>query len=307
MSQDIFQIHMDDIIAQCPRVLAIHNDIFIYGKDSKDHDANLINLFNVAQKEGLVFNSSKCAIKQDSVIFYGGIFSTQGYLLDPGKIQGITEMSATQNKLELQSFLGPVNYLQTFVPHLSHHMELLHVLLKKENTFTWNENANDSFQKIKSLLKKSLLEPLKYYNRNKLVTLQCDTSQKGLGAYIMQEGKPIAFASKSLMDTEMKYANIERELLAIMFGCEKFHMYVYGRSFIVKTDHKPLEMISMKNLISALVHLQRMLLYLQQYNMVIMYWPGKEMLLTDALSHLPSRANNGEIELDLQVNAISGS
>ena len=86
MSQDIFQMQMDDIVAQCPSVLAIHDDIFIYGKDDKDHDANLINLFNVAQKEGLVFNSTKCAIKQESVTFFGGIFSAKGYSPDPGKI-----------------------------------------------------------------------------------------------------------------------------------------------------------------------------------------------------------------------------
>ena len=66
MSQDIFQMRMDDIVAQCPRVLAIHDDMFIYGKDDKDHDANIINLFNVAQKEGLMFNSKKCSIKQES-------------------------------------------------------------------------------------------------------------------------------------------------------------------------------------------------------------------------------------------------
>ena len=69
MSQDIFQMQMDDIVAQCPGILAIHDDIFIYGKDDNDHDANLVNLFNVAQKEGLVFNSAKCAIKQESVTF----------------------------------------------------------------------------------------------------------------------------------------------------------------------------------------------------------------------------------------------
>ena len=62
-------MQMDDIAAQCPGILAIHDDIFIYGKDNKDNDANLINLFNVAQKEGLVFNSAKCAIKQESVTF----------------------------------------------------------------------------------------------------------------------------------------------------------------------------------------------------------------------------------------------
>ena len=78
MSQDIFQMQMDDNVAQCPGVLAIHNDVFIYGKDDRDHGANIINLFNVAQKEGLVFNSTKCSIKQDSVTFFGGVFSAKG-------------------------------------------------------------------------------------------------------------------------------------------------------------------------------------------------------------------------------------
>ena len=162
------------------------------------------------------------------------------------------------------------------MPHFSHHTELLRILLKKENTFTWDQNANDSFQKVKGLLENSLLKPLKYYDRNKPVTLQCNASLKGLGACIIQDGKPFAFASKSLTNTETRYTNIERELLAIVFGCEKFHTYLYSRSFMVETDHKPLEMISLKNLISAPVHLQRMLLRLQQYDMVIMYQPGKE-------------------------------
>ena len=92
---------MDDIVAQCPGILTFHDDIFIYGKDDKDHDANLINLFNVAQKEGLVFNSAKCAIKQESVTFFGGILSAKGYSPDPGKIQGISDMPAPQTKQEL--------------------------------------------------------------------------------------------------------------------------------------------------------------------------------------------------------------
>ena len=180
-------------------------------------------------------------------------------------------------KQELQSFLGATNYLQTFMPHLSHHTELLWVLLKKENTFAWDQNVNDSFQRIKGLLKNSLLKPLQYYNRNKPVILQYDALLKGLGACTLQDGKPIAFTSKSLMDTETRYMNIERELLAIVFRCKKFHTYLYGRSFVVESDHKPLEMICLKNLISAPVRLQRMLLRLQQYDMVITYWPGKEM------------------------------
>ena len=126
-------------------------------KDDRDHDANIINLFNVAQKQGLIFNSSKCSIKKESMTFFCGMFSANGYSPDPEKIQGITEMTPPQTKKELQSFLGAVNYLQTFVPHLSHHTEPLHALLKKENNFTWDENSNTSFQKIKSLLQKALL------------------------------------------------------------------------------------------------------------------------------------------------------
>ena len=156
--------------------------------------------------------------------------------------------------------MGAVNYLQTFVPHLSHHTEPLQAILKKENSFTWDKNSNTSFQKIKFLLEKALLKPLRYYDRNKPVTLQCNASVKGLGACIIQEGQPIAFVSKSLTDTENHYANIERELLAIVFSCEKFHTYLYRRIFVVETDHKPLEMISMKNLIAAPARLQRMLL-----------------------------------------------
>ena len=97
----------------------------LYGKDNKDHYANIISLFNIAQKEGLVFNSMKCSIKQDSVTFFGGVFSAQDYSPDPAKIQGITDMTPPWTKQELQSFLGAVNYLQTFIPHLSHHTEPL--------------------------------------------------------------------------------------------------------------------------------------------------------------------------------------
>ena len=86
MSQDIFQMRMDDIVAQCPGVLAIHDYVFIYGKHDRDHDANIINLFNVAQK-GLIFNSKKCVIKQESIMFFGGVFSAKGYSPDPGKFK----------------------------------------------------------------------------------------------------------------------------------------------------------------------------------------------------------------------------
>ena len=144
---------------------------------------------------------------------------------------------------------------------------------------------------MKSLIAEAQKRSLKFYNRNLPLTVQADTSKNGLGAALLQQGKPVAFASKSLSETEQRYANIERELLAVVFKCERFKTYVLGRDFTVESDHKPLEMIAMKNLVAAPPRLQRMLLRLQPFNCTMKYRPGKEMLLADALSHLPSPAN----------------
>ena len=168
-----------------------------------------------------------------------------------------------------------------FMPHLSHHTEPLRAILKQEAVFAWDEMANASFQKIKDLIAKSTAKP-------KPVTVQADASQRRLGACLIQEGQLIAFASKSLTDTETRYANIERELLGIAFTCQWFNTYVLGRPFTVESDHKPLEMIHQKSLASAPLRLQHMLLQLQRYDVTIRYRPGKEMLLTDALSRCPS-------------------
>ena len=175
-----------------------------------------------------------------------------------------------------------------FVPHLSHQTEPLQAMLKQEAVFHWDEMANASFQKIKDLIAKTAAQPLRYYDQTKPVTVQADASQRGLGTCLLQEGQPIAFASKSLTDTETRYANIERELLAIVFACHRFNTYVLGRPFTVELDQKPLEMIHQKSLASAPPRLQHMLLQLNRYDVPIRYRPGKEMLLADALSRCPS-------------------
>ena len=92
----------------------------------------------------------------------------------------------------------------------------------------------------------------------------------GLGATLMNNNKIVAFASKTLSDAESRYVNIERELLAMVFGCERFHTYVYGKEFQIESDHKPLENIQNKNIALAPLRLQRMLLGLQPYDAKIM-------------------------------------
>ena len=125
---------------------------------------------------------------------------------------------------------------------------------------------------------------LRYFDPSLPVTIQVDASQVGLGAALLQNGKPIAFASKALTKTECQYANIEREMLAAVFGAERFHTYIYGWSFMIESDHKPLESISRKNLADTPAWLQCMMLCLQGYDFTIHYCPGKEMVIQVMLS-----------------------
>ena len=156
------------------------------------------------------------------------------------------------------------------------------------------------------LIAKANEMPLRYYDRTKPVKVQVDASLRGLGACLIQEFKGedqlIAFASKSLTDAETRYANIERELLAIVFACQRFSTYLLGRSFIAESNHKPLEMIAMKNLANAPPHLQRMLLELQRYDVTIKYRPGQQMQLADALSRCPDTGRYWDFRDELSTD-----
>ena len=218
MSQDVFQIQMDYILEQCPGVIGIHNDVIIYGYTREDHDANLINFLNVCQMEGLCLSSKKLELRRDRVSFFGAIYSREVVEPDPKKIQGIEEMTAPETKQQLQSFLDMVTYMGNFIPHLSHHTEPLRQLLKKDVMFYWDNQLTRSFQEIKHLLKRATSKPLGYYDQRKAVIVQGEASLRGLGTCLIQDGKPIAFASKSLTGAESHYANIERELLTIIFA-----------------------------------------------------------------------------------------
>ena len=164
MSQDVFQMKMDLIMERCPGVISIHGDIVVYGDSEEDHDANLINLLNVAQIEGLVLNSKKLELKHPRVSFFGVEYSADGMHPCLKKIQGITEITPPTDKQQLASFIGMVTHMGNFVPDLSHHTEPLHAMLKQDAVFTWDEMANASFQKINNLIAKSATKPLHYYD-----------------------------------------------------------------------------------------------------------------------------------------------
>ena len=145
--QDVFSATDGCHSRTVPGVIGIHDDMVIFGVDQQDHDANLINLLNICQKEGLVLNSKKLELRRERVTFFRAEYSTQGMHPDPKKVQGITEMTAPMDKQQLQSFLGMVilgmvNYMGTFIPNLSHHTEPLRAMLKKDNIFFTGKKQN---------------------------------------------------------------------------------------------------------------------------------------------------------------------
>ena len=140
------------------------------------------------------------------------------------------------------------------------------------------------------------------------VKLQVDACKSGLGAVLVQGGSPIAYASRSLTETECNYAQIEKELLAVTFGCERFYQYIYAKKVLVETDHRPLISIISKPLDKAPARLQRMLLRLQRYDIDLRYKPGKELYSADTLSraHLPTTGDDDE-DLALYVHSATAN
>ena len=174
-------------------------------------------------------------------------------------------MPPQTDKQGLRRIMGMVNYLQKFAPGLSELTTPIRTLLKDDAEFLWEESVHgECFKHVKAVIASAPV--LKFYDPSEEAVLQCDASQHGLGASLMQNGQPVAYASRSLTDTESNYAQIEKELLAIVFGVEKFESYVYGRKFKVETDHKPLESILKKSLLSAPKRLQMMMLRLQNFD-----------------------------------------
>ena len=179
-------------------------------------------------------------------------------------------------------------------------------LLKSDNKYSWGEPQIKAFSEIKQVL--SAAPVLAYFDVNKPVTITCDASQSGLGALLLQDDKPIAYASRALTDPETRYAQIEKELLAVVFAFTRFHQYVYGKEVKVESDHKPLESITKKPLSAAPPRLQRMLLQLQRYTFTLVYKPGKDMILADTLSraYINDKPESTDLEEDLicAVNLI---
>ena len=299
LAQDLFQRKMDEILAGLEGVINIADDICVFGKNAAEHTERLRDLMKRAEEKGLVFNPDKCAIGLSHVSFFGHVYSASGISPDPAKVDAIQNLERPKNVAELQSFLGMCTYLSPFIPGFSELTHHLRQMLKENAVVEWTPQACKDFKTLKDVISSDAV--LAYYDPSKPVTLEVDASGVALGAVLLQDGRPVAFASKALSDTETRYANIEREMLAVVFGCEKFRTYLFGRSFEVISDHKPLEMILQKSISRAPARLQRMLLRIENYTFTLRYRKGNTMHISDALSRLPTERQSPTVPLQLDV------
>ena len=152
---------------------------------------------------------------QTEVRFMGHLLTPEGLTADPAKVEAILAMPPPTDVKGLKRFLGMVNCLAKFLPLLSDMTEPLQRLEDKEVEWCWFLQQQKAFTTVKQYLAEAPV--LKYYDIKEDVTIQCDASETGLGVVLMQTGQPIAYASRALTDMETRYAQIEKELLAIVW------------------------------------------------------------------------------------------
>ena len=158
--------------------------------------------------------------KQQKDAYMGHVITSDGLKADYNKIKVILNIPIPTDKEAVQRLVGMTNYVRGFAPGLADATKPLRDLLKKESAFMWDQSHRKAFNEVKSILTKAPV--LKYFNQGKKSVPQCDASKDGLGACLMQDGHPIAYASRALTPTEIHYAQIEKELLSVVFGVDKF-------------------------------------------------------------------------------------
>ena len=286
VSSEIFQRKLLDVFRDLDGIVCIADDVLIFGKTKEEHYANLTSLLNACKTVGIKLNKEKMEIDVKQLTFMGHKITCDGLEVDPEKVDAIKNMKEPTNVEEVRRFVGMANFVARYVPHLTQVLHPLHNLMKNKVPFSWSESQQEAFDKVKKMLTEAPTLP--YYNPDEELTIENDACEYGVGSALMQKDRPIAYASRSLSDVEQRYAQIEKEMLGVVFGLERFRHYTYGRKVIVVTDHKPLVAICAKPLSRAPKRLQSMLLKIQEYNFEVRYKPGKEIPVADTLSRAPT-------------------
>ena len=287
---DVFQWKLDQCFSHLKNIIVIADNIMVVEKNHKDHNLALTSLLETARKCNVQLNYDKLQYKKTEVDFFRENYMIYGHKPVQTKVSAITMMPEPRCRKEVQSFIGMNNYLSKFSATLSELSAPIRELAKERVPFKWGPEHKEAFNAIKKEIVKALI--LADYDSNKETVLQTDTSMKELGACLIQQGKPVYFASKELTKTQKGYVAIKLESLAVVWAMEKFHHFLYWIHFILETNKKPSEAILSKSLNQATPWLQRILIQMFPYHFTVCHILGPTNQLVDCLSRIGTPNDN---------------
>ncbi len=238
-----FQQVMDNLLSDLPGVRVYLDDILVFGSSLEEMWKNVCAALHRLQSSNVRLQLSKCQFAVTKLPFLGHVIGKDGLATDPEKIKAIQQARRPTSVSELRSFLGLATYYGKFVPALSAVTYPLNQLLKKEKAWSWRKEEEVAWCKLKNLL--SSTTTLCHFSPDLPLHLACDASSYGIAAVLSHQfpdgsERPLAYASRSLTSAEKNYSQLDKEALSIIFGVKRFHNFIYGRKFLLQTDHKPL-------------------------------------------------------------------
>lgn len=265
--------------------MAYLDDIVVFSKDFDQHLVDLTKVFDRIRKCKLKIKPPKCSFAKAGIHYLGFVITPRGVECDPETTARVENFDIPRNKKDVRSFLGLTSYYRKFIRNYANIAKPLHNITHHDSAFEWTSECQEAFEKLKGIL----ISPpiLAFPNFEKPFVLATDASGVGIGAVLKQKGddgkeRVVAYASRVLDDAERKYFPIERECLALKWACHVFRPYLFGTTFEVHTDHKPLTELKKSSVNNE--KLQRFRNALLGFDYDIKYKPGKKNGDADAMS-----------------------
>ena len=289
--QEAINIILKDVLGKTS--LCYIDDIITFSKTFEQHLENLAQTFQLLIKGGLRLSLNKCTFAKKKLLFLGYQVSGEGIQPNPQKVEAIAKIPPPKNETEVRQIVAAAGFYRTLIPNFAEITAPLTELLKKEVPFNWTKKEQRSFEELKRSL---TCQPVTVHpDFTKTFQVHSDASGRSIGACLMQENdskvlQPISYFSRKLKGPELNYPTIEREALAIVAAIKQYHYYLYGRKFVVYTDHKPLTTIFQKNY-SQNGRITRWAAFLSDYDFTVVYKQGKSNVVPDLLSRIPHESS----------------
>ena len=264
------------------------DDVIVHSRTWDQHVETLSELFARIREASLTVKPSKCWLGYSKVDFLGHRVGDGNILTQDDKVDKVMKAERPHTKTQVRSLLGLAGYYRKYIQNYASVVTPLINLTKKgqPNQVIWTDETETAFNELKSRFCDRPILRLPDFERDFI--LRTDASDSGLGAILLQTYDgidfPVAYASKRLSPAQSSYATVEKECLAIVWGLQKFHCYLYGRLFTIQTDHAPLAFLKTAKLTNA--KLMRWALKLQPFMFKVETIPGKSNVGADYLSRI---------------------